>query len=258
MLSNHVRHEVRTAVRAHHLAMLLGLAVLSVGLSFGMPRFPPAVYRFFLKVFAMRSWTEIIVVNDLMGLLFGLYWIGVVDLLRVYVVPREEGFLDILLSKPIGRTQYLFARVLPSFAVIGAVGAVLSLFLPLKIALINGTADLDVAGVFCTGLATTAAALVLLALLNLVFLYTRETYHAVTVAVLLYMAAAMPGAVFMYRPDVYAAHPLVRSLLVFPPNLLWFSAMLPRWMPGLVLAAVGVTAVLLAAGGRRLQRVDVG
>ena len=59
----------------------------------------------------------------------------------------KDSYLELLLSKPLGRTQYLFARALPVFGVIAGMGIILSLFLPLKIAIINGSADLHLAGV---------------------------------------------------------------------------------------------------------------
>jgi hypothetical protein len=258
MLSDYSEHEVRAAFRLHHLVILAGYMAGSVGLSFLFPSMPEAIYRFFKKVFAMNNWTEIILINDFTGLFFILFWIGAIDLLRVYVLPREEGYLELLLSKPLGRPQYLFANVLPAFGVIAGMGIILSLFLPIKIATINGTADLHLAGVFCAAIVTTALVLSLLALLNLVFLFARETYYALLLAFVVFTLAVLPGGVFMYRPDVFQDRALLRNLIIFPGNLLWLSESLPMVTPIILLTAAAAGALLLAGSSWRLKRLDIG
>jgi hypothetical protein len=116
MLSDYSKHEVCSAVRLYHVIVLVSYMAGSVGLSFLFPSMPEAIYRFFKKVFAMNNWTEIILINDFTGIFFILFWIGVIDLLRVYVLPKEEGYLELLLSKPLSRGQYLFTNVLPRFS----------------------------------------------------------------------------------------------------------------------------------------------
>jgi hypothetical protein len=218
---------------------------------------PEAIFRFFKKVFAMDNWTEIILTNDFMGVFFILYWIGVIDLLRVYVLPKEEGYLELILSKPLSRMQYLYANVLSGFGVIAGMGIVLSLFLPLKIALINGTADLHLAGVVSAGILTTALVLSLLTLLNLVFLFAKETYYAVLLAFVVFTLLVLPGGIFMYRPDIFQNHAALRGLVIFPGNLLWFSESLPKIMPIILIAAVAAGVLLLAESSRRLRRLDI-
>jgi ABC-type transport system involved in multi-copper enzyme maturation permease subunit len=257
MLSDYFRQEVRAAIRPYHLVVLLSYLAGSVGLSFMLPSMPAAIYRFFKKAFALNNWTEIILINDFTGLFFILFWIGVIDLLRVYVLPREEGYLELLLSKPLSRAQYLFANALSVFGVIAVMGIVMSLFLPLKIALLNGSADLHLAGVVCAGIVTTSLALSLLALLNLVFLFARETYYAVLLAFVVFTLAVLPGSVFMYRPDVFQDHATLRNLIVFPGNLLWLSESLPKVTPIILSAAAAAGALLLAGSSRRLGRLDI-
>jgi ABC-type Na+ efflux pump permease subunit len=256
MISDYSRREARAAFRLYHLTVLLGCMAGTVVTSFLLPSMPGAIYRFFKKVFAMNNWTEIILINDFMGVFFALFWVGVVDLLRVYVLPKEEGYLDLLLSKPLGRTHYLFARVLPAFGAVAGMGIILSLFLPLKIALINGTDDLLVTGVICAGVVTTAVALALHALLNLIFLFAGETYHAALLAFVAFTLAVLPAAIFMYRPDVFQDQTALRDLLVFPGNLLWFSESLPKLTPIVLLVASLACGLLLAASGWRLKRMD--
>jgi hypothetical protein len=205
----------------------------------------------------MENWTEVILFNDLVTLFSALFWVGVIDLLRVYVLPKEEGYLELLLSKPLGRTEYLLAKVLPTFGVVAGLGVVLLLFLPLKIALINGTDDLQLISVVSAGIVIITLALTLLALLNLVFLFARETYYAVLLAFAVYALTIMPIALFMYRPDLFQDRSALRNLLVFPSNLLWVSDGLPGIAPLLVLAGATLIVFLLTWGGYRLKRMSI-
>src|SRR5687767_5175268 len=127
MISEYVKIELKSAVRRYHVVLLAAYLALSVVVSYLLPSTPPAMYRFFEKVFGLHSWTEMILFNDYMGVFVGLYWIGVTDLTRVYVVPLEEGYLGLLLAKPVTRSRYMFAKVLPIFAVLAGMGIVMSL-----------------------------------------------------------------------------------------------------------------------------------
>lgn len=258
MLSHHARLELRSAFSLRHgvlLLLLFGGVVLD---SYLLPSMPDAVYRFFERLCRMRSWTEIILFNDYMGVFAGLFWVGVVDSLRVYVVPVEEGYLELLLSKPITRSRYLVARMLPIFAVVALMGVALALFLPLKIALINGSRDLDVPGTIGAALACAALALACLALVNLVFLFAKETYYAVLLSFVLFAVVVLPGALFMYRPDLFAGREALRDGVVFPANLVWHTNAMPALAPALLLAALALGAAVVLASARWLERVDVG
>lgn len=258
MLSDHARLELRAAVRRYHVVVLVAYLALSVVTSFLLPSMPPAIYRFFEKVCGLRNWTEMILFNDYMGLFVVVFWTGVVDLTRVYVIPLEEGYLGLLLAKPITRSRYLFRKVLPIFAVTAGIGIAITLFFPLKIALVNGTADLDVAGTLCAGLVSLALAIGCLAIMNLVFLYTRETYHATLLSFVLFSAAVLPGALYIYRPDLFAGRAALRDVLVYPANVVWLAGALPAMTPAILASTVIVCAVLLVAAARRLARVDTG
>jgi ABC-type transport system involved in multi-copper enzyme maturation permease subunit len=257
MLSDYAKQEARAAFRLHHLVVLAVGLIGSVVTSFLLPSMPESIYRFFKKVFVMDNWTEVILFNDLVTLFSALFWVGVIDLLRVYVLPKEEGYLELLLSKPLGRTEYLRAKVLPAFGVVAGLGVVLLLFMPLKIALINGTANLHLVSVVCAGIVTITLVLTLLALLNLVFLFARETYYAVLLAFAVYALVILPIALFMYRPDVYQGRSVLRNLVVFPGNLLWMSEGLPSIAPIIALAGATLSVLLLAWGGWRLKRMDI-
>lgn len=257
MIPAYIKRELRTVFRVPHYFILLGVLAVFMADSTILPGMPDTIFRFFKKVFLLQNWTEVILINDFMGLFYGLFWMGVMDLLRVYVLPQEEGYLSLLLAKPLSRSQYLFGKVLPIFVVVMLMGLLLSLFLPLKIALLNGSADLHMGSVIAAGIVATLLALALLALLNLVFLFAQETYYAVLWAFLLFTLVVLPAGVFVYRPDVYQTQPLLRTLLVFPGNLLWLSDDFPKLLPALLLI-VSISSILLLAGSSwRLKRMDI-
>jgi ABC-type transport system involved in multi-copper enzyme maturation permease subunit len=257
MLTNYAKQEVRAAIRLHHFVVLAVGLIGPVVTSFLLPSMPESIYRFFKKVFVLSNWTEVILMNDLLGLFSALFWVGVIDLLRVYVLPQEEGYIELLFSKPLGRAEYLFAKVLPAFGVVAGLGVIMSLFLPLKIALINGASDLHLIGVVCACVVTVSLALTLLALLNLVFLFARETYYAVLLAFFIYALVVLPIALFMYRPDVFQDRPVLRNLVVFPGNLLWLNEGLPNITPIIALTGATLSMLLLTWGGWRLKRIDI-
>jgi hypothetical protein len=257
MLTDYAKQEARAAFRLHHLVILAVGLIGQVVTSFLLPSMPESMYLFFKKVFVLSNWTEIILMNDFLGLFSALFWVGVIDLLRIYVLPKEEGYLELLLSKPLGRTEYLFAKVLPAFGVVGGLGVILLLFLPLKIALINGAADLHLVGVVCAGVVTITLALTLLALLNLVFLFASETYYAVLLAFAVFALVVLPVGIFFYRPDVFQDWPVLRNLVVFPVNLLWINEWLPNIAPVIAVVAATLIVFLLTWGGWRLKRMDI-
>src|SRR3989337_2406400 len=105
--------ELRRAFGRRHAVGLTLIASMGVLLAFWLPGFPESVYLFFQRIFQLPDWPEIVVANDLAGLVFFIYWIGVFDVLAIYVVPLEERYLDLYLSKPLTRRQYMLARLIP-------------------------------------------------------------------------------------------------------------------------------------------------
>jgi energy-coupling factor transporter ATP-binding protein EcfA2 len=101
-----------------------------------------------------------------------------------------------------------------------------------------------------------AYAVALVCLVNLAVLHARETYTALLSAFVPMAAALLPGMFYMYRPDLFV--PLIRTLVVFPLNLVWYPDFSRQW--GLLLAALllALAAGLIAAAGRRIERKDVG
>jgi ABC-type transport system involved in multi-copper enzyme maturation permease subunit len=85
---------------------------------------PESLARFFARVLGLEGWPAIVVANDVTELFFVVYWLGVFDLLTFDVVPREEGYLEVLMSKPLTRCAYMAAKLLPILLVTTAIGMI--------------------------------------------------------------------------------------------------------------------------------------
>jgi hypothetical protein len=115
------------AFRWRHLLSLMGLTLVGIILTFLLPSFPESVFRVFSRVLDLPSWPQIIIANFLAGLLFFIFWIGVADVLTIFVIPREQRYLDIWLAKPLTRREYMLARLLPILCVLLSIGGMASL-----------------------------------------------------------------------------------------------------------------------------------
>jgi hypothetical protein len=233
-------------------APLIAAAVL---LAFWLPLFPETIYRFFVRVMLLPGWTEIVLANALSGLFFVVYWIGVFDSLAICVVPREERYLDLLLAKPLQRGAYLLARLLPALlmmAVLGAGGAAAT-----WLAMAAAGWDYDAWTFAGSNAATIAWAVMLVALVNVLILATRDSYTALLIAFVPAFVSIFPGFILVYRPDLYADRPLLRDIAVFPMNLVWYPG-IARASGIAIAAALLVLAALLAViAGWRFSRKDV-
>jgi len=249
--------EVRFAFKTYYVFMLLIMLIVGILTSIFIPRMPQVVYHFFEKVYHLKNWTDMIILGDFAGLFVIPFWLGAFSLLQVYVVPREEQYLDLYLSKPLTRTQYLQAKVLPTFGIIAVFGIFLALSTWIKIAVINGTGDLHSVSFFASSLLIICATLAFLALINFVFLFFKETYNAVVIAFLIFMVSILPSSIYMYRPDVINKSQLIRDIVVFPANLLWYKNQIPTLTLYLVPFLICITALLIWIAGIRLERSDV-
>jgi hypothetical protein len=247
--------EARNAVRARHAVAVAGLSLMGVLLAFWLPLFPESVFRFFERVLNLPGWPEIVFANDVTGLLFFLYWFGVFDVLRVYVVPAEERYLDILLSKPLSRQAYLLAKLVPILLTTAAIGAVAAAVNVAGLAAAGLVYDLPAAA--GTSAVVVAWAVVLVALVNLLILGARSSYTALLIAFVPLYAALLPGMVYLYRPDVFAEAPAIRDVIVFPMNLVWYPEVAARWGLPLAVVMLGLAALLVVLAGFQIERRDV-
>ncbi|GHE37656.1 hypothetical protein GCM10017673_45130 [Streptosporangium violaceochromogenes] len=250
--ADYTRLEARAALRGHHLWASVVLVV--IGVADGILPGVPSIQRFFEVVFDMRNGVQTILINDYTGLLGVVYWVGVFDLLRVHVTPAEERRLALYLTKPISRTRYLVSKLVPTAAVLTLVGLVGMAAFAAGVLAFAGPADFNGGAFAATGLLVLALSAVMLAIVNLAFLFVRDTYNAIVVASAVFIATVLPGGMYIYRPDLYS--PALKNTVVFPANLLWHEddavAVAAIGLPALLAVAVALTAL----AGLRLRRTD--
>jgi len=242
--------------RLHVVAALALIAVFAFD-SWALPLLPAGVFRFLERAFVLSGWTQIVVFNDLFALFSVLYFVALFGIVEALVIPREEGYLALLLAKPISRGRYLRMRLLPVYAALLAQGVALSGVLTAKLAWINGLDGLSVTSVLAMGVAAMLLAMGLCGLATLVCLIAHDTYTAVLASFLLFAALVIPARGYIYRPDLYVGHPLAANVLVFPANVIWAHASLPSRLPVFVIAALTTMALGSFASIAWLKRTDV-
>lgn len=214
----YTRLEARSAVRTHHLWASVTLVVMGIACGI-LPRVP-AIQQFFEVVFGARNGVHTILINDYTGLLGVAYWVGVFDLLRVYITPAEERQLALYLSKPISRGRYFLSKLLPTTLTLSVVYLIGMAGSAAGVLILGEPADFKADAFLANSLTIFGLTLLMLAVANLAFLFVRDTYNALLAASGIFVATVLPGGMYIYRPDLYT-EPLLRKLLVFPANLLW-------------------------------------
>lgn len=247
--------EARSAVRPLHITMLVLLAGIGALVAAWLPIWPETVFRFFDKVLLLHTWTAIVLGNNLIAIFFFLFWFGLLDILRIYILPLEGEYLDLWLSKPVTRSSYMLAKVLPSFAVLTVFGILAAAAHGLAMFALGQ--DYDVLAYAGTIAATIGFVLVMLAAANVALLYVRDSFAALLVGFAIFIACFIPSLVYLYRPDAYAAAPWLADLLVFPTNLVWHPDWAAAWGVPLGLAFAGLALLLVLLAGALLQGRDV-
>jgi len=246
--------ETRALIRRRPITPAIGLAALGGAIAWWLPRFPEGVFRFFKTILHMRNWTEIVIINNYTGLYFFLFWIGVFEVLRICVRPREERYLELYLSKPVDRRTFMLAKIGPVLAaltLIGALaaaahgGAMHALGMPIDWPAYRGASAVVVGLTVC-----------LVAVVNLLVVHAHDSHSALLIAFVPGLAAMAPGLVYVYRPDVYEAAPGLADAIVFPGNLIWHSVWAARWGPPLGAACLFLAGLLAFLAGERLRRSE--
>lgn len=251
-----LRLEAEHAIRPAHLTMLVLLCLTGVLVAWWLPMWPQSIYEFFHAILHLDGWPEIVLSNNYTGFIFFLYWFGLIDVLRIYVLPLEGGYLDLLLSKPVPRSSYMLARIIPSFAVIVLVGIISAVVH--AVAMMAFGLDLDVGAYAGTIAAILGGVLLLLAVANILLLFVRDSFAALLIGFAVFMTSFTPSIVYLYRPDAYEGAPFLADLLFFPINLLWHPDWATRLGPVIGLCGAATALILALAAGASLQRRDVG
>jgi hypothetical protein len=226
-------------------------AVSILGTVWAVPRLPEGVLTVLSLSLAVEGLPALVLVNTLLAVWFVAYFVGAVVVLRAIPAPRAEGGLDILLVKPVPPAVFVWSRVLPALGLCAAVGLALSVTQLLGMWGLLG-ADLSAAGVLGVGLTTVAISIAQLGALTALTARTTELAGALGVAIAVFMAPLTPTSVFIYRPDLFPAEGIHRTLFVAPTNLIVHSDVLAwAWPLGMILS-LGLAAMGLSWAARRV------
>lgn len=255
-LRDHLRREWGQAPRRGPLLMaLVGVACVLFN-HLILPRFPAGVIAFMRRGFVLEDLAGVLLFNDLIGVYFPTFFVGLAGSLGVVVTAREEQRLELLLAKPVRAADFVAARMVPVLASTAGVGLAIAVATALAAALHTGVGtSVSPAGALGGGLALTGLAVVLIAALQIPFVRVRDPFVGLLVAAGLWLATVIPTAVLLYRPDAFAGRPALLHAIAMP-SLIWHEATL-AWLGPLVLAlALPLAALLARAAGALLERSD--
>ena len=225
------------AKRPDHLYAVLYTGSLAILTALALPHMPNVIPRFFQRALQVGTWADIALLNLYAAAYVIALLVGSIDLLRVWVLPKEEGYLSLFLSKPITPVAYLRARFLPILVNSAFVAAASLAIVGLSVWHIIGPFDRSQFLWSCAIII--GLVLFLVCLLNYLFLYVRESYYGLVIAIVAWTLTLVPGSLYVYRPDLFS---LTMRDFVFPANLLWYGNPIVSNAPG-VLALLGVGCV---------------
>lgn len=218
---------------------------------------PERVITFMQLGFLLEDFGSVLLLNDLLAVYMAAFLVGITGALSVVIVAREERGLELLLAKPVSTTDLVTARSVPVLARMLVTGVGISLACGLITALHPGVGDdaVSASGALGGGLALTALALVLVALLMISFVRLREPFHALLLASFVWLLTTMPAAVLLYRPDAFDGKPGLREAIVMA-TLVWNDATL-AWLGWLLLlGALPLALGLVRISGYVLAQMD--
>lgn len=239
--------------RAGLAALLVGVVAVA-GCQWLIPRLPAPAIELMRVGFRLGDMAGVVLFNDYAAVYFFAFFAGLVGLLGVVVVPREERRLEVLLVKPVPADVLLAARTWPVLVMTGLVGLGISLACAASAWALDGS--VGPAAAFGAGTMMTALVVLELAALGVVFVRTTDAMVAVLLALLTAIAPLMPTATFLYRPDLFVGHEGLAAVLV-TGNLVWYADTLAWLGPLALVLALAVAAGLIRVGGRRLARAGV-
>jgi hypothetical protein len=74
------------------------------------------------------------------------------------------------------------------------------------------------------------------------FLFIRDSYHAMVLALVVWTITLGPASLYVYRPDLFST---TSRMLVFPANLIWYQSPIQTYGPivlaGLAVGSAGLT-----------------
>lgn len=255
-LRDYTRLEWQHAPRRAILSFAFGGVFIILFTHLVIPLFPDRAIQFMMRGFRVSDMPAVLLINDLMGIYFPVYFLGLASSLGVVLTAREEHRLEILLAKPVRPAQFVQARVMPILAGAVFVGIVSSLACAVAIAVHSDPgASVSFGGAFGAGLALTALALVLVGALQIPFVRLREPFQGLLAASFLFLITTMPSAVLLYRPDAYEGHETLLNTIVMV-TLVWHDERLVWLGPVLLVVAIPISLALVRVAGAVLERSD--
>lgn len=230
----------------------IGLVLIGVA-QVAVPALPASGKRFVLRAFELVGVGDFVLLNDLLTLYAVPFFAGMVALQDVLLRPREEGLLDVLLSKPITRRAYWYGATASVLVLAAAQGILLALACSAAV-LWEDTATVKPALAFVSALVTLAVALLALVATNAAWLWVQDSLTAIVVGFVVWIGPLLGTTVFLYRPDVMAG--ARAALLAFPLNTVWM-AQEPGVAPVALTAIAAATAGVLVASARRFEQTEL-
>ncbi|PCC73417.1 hypothetical protein SAMN02745121_02854 [Nannocystis exedens] len=254
--SQHLRREWRFAPRRGPLIMMLVGVLCVVFNHLVLPLFPERAIAFMRVGFRLDDLAGVLALNDLMGVYFPTFFVGLAGSLGVVLLAREEHRLELLLAKPVRTADLVAARAVPVLAWTAGVGAVTSAAMAVAMAAHAGIGtSVSALGALGGGLFLTALTVVLLAALQVAFVRISDPFTGLLVACGAWFGTMMPTAVLLYRPDAFVGRPAALHGLAMP-SLLWHEGTLGWLGPLSLLLALPLAVALARAAGARLERSD--
>ncbi|PKL74690.1 MAG: hypothetical protein CVV27_19195 [Candidatus Melainabacteria bacterium HGW-Melainabacteria-1] len=238
-----LRLELARQPKRWQLVLLSCNLFVAVFVSWLTPKLSPSVLGFLGQIFKMDNLTEMVLLNDYLGFYMIVFWLIFFEVLAILVIPAEEGYLSIWLSKPLSRRRYLLTRLVPVLGVAVLLDLILILGSAVAVLTINGDSDFGWARFLAASSISLTLGVLMAMLTQGLLLWLRDTYNAMIVAFACWLLPILPSSLYMYRPDLFDANPLLRWLIVFPANLIWLKDDV------ILLALLLVPVLLLLSGG---------
>ncbi len=253
-LSEYRRLEWMLARTPNHLRALAYTASLSVFTALALPNMPNVIPRFFQRTLQIGTWADMTLFNLYALTYVVTLWVSTVDLLRVWILPVEEGFISLYMSKPIRPAEYLRARLTP--ILVNATLTGLASQAAAGLAVWHLIGPFDRAQFIHASALIVSLILFLHCFLNFLFLYLRERYFALVLSLCVWTVTLGPTSLYIYRPDLFT--PLTRAAFVFPANLLWHQSAVIAYESILLACLLSGSILFHALAGVKLRRAPLG
>ena len=251
-LETFYRLEWEMSRRPDHLYAILYAASLAVLTAYALPYMPSVIPRLFQRTLQIGTWADIALFNLYAGTYVITLLASTVDLLRVWILPREEGYLSLYLSKPVAPPEFLKARFYPVLVNATLIAAGSQAAAGLSVWHIIGPFD-RTQFLWSSGLII-ALILFLLCLFNWVFLYLRESYYGIVVAMTGWTVMMAPASLYVYRPDLFSD---AGRAIVFPANLLWYQSTIHTYRVPILASLVLLSALFVCVARLKMRRSGI-